>query len=95
MFSQFIKQYMRNYRIEAENLLTIKDNLKYDADMIITTLIIELTSQHVGTMECQRLFILNLDREKLVRIHHVFFKMLLRHSIFRADLHPGNISIAW
>jgi predicted unusual protein kinase regulating ubiquinone biosynthesis (AarF/ABC1/UbiB family) len=87
---------MRNYRIGAENLLTIKDNLKYDADTIIPTLIMELTSQRVGTMECQRLLILNLDREKLVmRIHHVFFKMLLRHSIFRADLHPGNISIAW
>ena len=35
-----------------------------------------------------------IDREKLVvRVHHVFFKMLLRHNIFHADPHPGNISV--
>jgi predicted unusual protein kinase regulating ubiquinone biosynthesis (AarF/ABC1/UbiB family) len=37
---------------------------------------------------------MGIDREKLVmRVHHVFFKMLLRHSIFHADPHPGNISV--
>ncbi|HXG06949.1 MAG TPA: AarF/UbiB family protein, partial [Nitrososphaera sp.] len=35
------------------------------------------------------------DREKLVvRVHRLFFKMLLRHSLFHADPHPGNISVA-
>jgi predicted unusual protein kinase regulating ubiquinone biosynthesis (AarF/ABC1/UbiB family) len=36
-----------------------------------------------------------IDREKLVvRAHRLFFKMLLRHSLFHADPHPGNISVA-
>jgi predicted unusual protein kinase regulating ubiquinone biosynthesis (AarF/ABC1/UbiB family) len=36
-----------------------------------------------------------IDREKLVvRVHRLFFKMLLRHNIFHADPHPGNISVA-
>jgi predicted unusual protein kinase regulating ubiquinone biosynthesis (AarF/ABC1/UbiB family) len=36
-----------------------------------------------------------IDREKLVvRTHRLFFKMLLRHNIFHADPHPGNISVS-
>ena len=35
-----------------------------------------------------------IDRQKLVvDVHRVFFTMLLRHSIFHADPHPGNISV--
>jgi predicted unusual protein kinase regulating ubiquinone biosynthesis (AarF/ABC1/UbiB family) len=37
---------------------------------------------------------LGLDRQKLViDVHKVFFTMLLRHAIFHADPHPGNISV--
>jgi predicted unusual protein kinase regulating ubiquinone biosynthesis (AarF/ABC1/UbiB family) len=36
-----------------------------------------------------------IDRQKLViDVHKVFFTMLLRNSIFHADPHPGNISVA-
>jgi predicted unusual protein kinase regulating ubiquinone biosynthesis (AarF/ABC1/UbiB family) len=35
-----------------------------------------------------------IDRKQLViDVHKVFFTMLLKHSIFHADPHPGNISI--
>ncbi len=35
-----------------------------------------------------------IDRQKLViDVHKVFFTMLLKHSIFHADPHPGNISV--
>jgi predicted unusual protein kinase regulating ubiquinone biosynthesis (AarF/ABC1/UbiB family) len=35
-----------------------------------------------------------IDRENLVvHVHRLFFKMLLRHSLFHADPHPGNISV--
>ena len=35
-----------------------------------------------------------IDREQLViNVHKVFFTMLLKHSIFHADPHPGNISV--
>ena len=36
-----------------------------------------------------------IDRQKLViDVHKIFFTMLLRHSIFHADPHPGNISVS-
>ena len=35
-----------------------------------------------------------IDREQLViDVHKVFFTMLLKHSLFHADPHPGNISV--
>jgi predicted unusual protein kinase regulating ubiquinone biosynthesis (AarF/ABC1/UbiB family) len=106
MLSQFIETIHEemDYRIEAENLITIKHNLRNDKMIIIPNVILERTSKHVLTMEyipgikitdIEKLEAIGIDREKLVtRVHHVFFKMLLRHSIFHADPHPGNISVA-
>jgi predicted unusual protein kinase regulating ubiquinone biosynthesis (AarF/ABC1/UbiB family) len=37
---------------------------------------------------------MGLDRERIVsKVHRIFFKMLLKDSIFHADPHPGNISV--
>jgi predicted unusual protein kinase regulating ubiquinone biosynthesis (AarF/ABC1/UbiB family) len=37
---------------------------------------------------------IGVDRQKLViDVHKVFFTMLLRHAIFHADPHPGNVSV--
>jgi predicted unusual protein kinase regulating ubiquinone biosynthesis (AarF/ABC1/UbiB family) len=93
-----------DYRIEADNLIAIKNNLRNDRMIIIPNVIQERTSQHVLTLEyipgikitdIEKLEAMGIDREKLVmRVHHVFFKMLLRHTIFHADPHPGNISVA-
>ena len=93
-----------DYRIEAENLLTIKRNLAGDPSVIIPDLFLERTTKHVLTMkyvpgikitDIPRLDEKGIDREKLVvRVHRLFFKMLLRHNIFHADPHPGNISVA-
>jgi predicted unusual protein kinase regulating ubiquinone biosynthesis (AarF/ABC1/UbiB family) len=106
MLSQFIETIHEemDYRIEAENLITIKHNLRNDKMIIIPNVILERTSKHVLTLEyipgikitdIEKLEAIGIDREKLVtRVHHVFFKMLLRHSIFHADPHPGNISVA-
>ena len=42
----------------------------------------------------QELDKMGIDRQKLViDVHKVFFTMLLKHSIFHADPHPGNISV--
>ena len=105
MLSQFIETIHEemDYRIEANNLITIKHNLKSDHMVIIPNVILELTTQHVITLEyvpgikitdIASLDRAGIDREKLViRVHHIFFKMLLQHSIFHADPHPGNISV--
>lgn len=105
MLSQFIETVYEemDYSKEADNLITIKHNLKGDRLVIIPNVILELTSKHVITMEyiqgikitdISSLDKAGIDREKMViRVHHIFFKMLLQHSIFHADPHPGNISV--
>jgi predicted unusual protein kinase regulating ubiquinone biosynthesis (AarF/ABC1/UbiB family) len=105
MLSQFIETIYEemNYRIEAQNLITIKRNLAHDSTAIVPNVFLERTSKHVLTMEYMpgikitdiaTLDARGIDRERLVlRIHRLFFKMLLRHNIFHADPHPGNISI--
>jgi predicted unusual protein kinase regulating ubiquinone biosynthesis (AarF/ABC1/UbiB family) len=106
MLAQFIETVHEemDYRVEANNLLTIKRNLAGDPSVIVPEVFMERTSRHVLTMEyvpgvkitdIARLEEKGIDREKLVvRAHRLFFKMLLRHSIFHADPHPGNISVA-
>jgi predicted unusual protein kinase regulating ubiquinone biosynthesis (AarF/ABC1/UbiB family) len=106
MMAQFIETVHEemDYRIEAENLLTIKRNLAGDPSVIIPDIFLERTTKHVLTMkyvpgvkitDISRLDEKGIDREKLVvRVHRLFFKMLLHHNIFHADPHPGNISVA-
>ena len=106
MLYQFIETVHEemDYRIEARNLIEIKNNLKEDKSVIIPKVYLDRTSRHVITLEylpgtkvtdIRTLDENNIDRAKLVyRIHRLFFKMLLRHSIFHADPHPGNISVA-
>ena len=105
MLSQFIETVYEemDYRIEAKNLAEIKNNLKNDKSVIIPKVYLDRTSRHVITLEylpgikvtdIKTLDQHDIDRVKLVyRIHRLFFKMLLRYSIFHADPHPGNISI--
>ena len=106
MLSQFIETVHEemDYRIEADNLITIKRNLAADGMVIIPNVLLERSSKHVLTMEyipgikindLPTLDMMGIDRERLVmRVHRLFFKMLLRHNIFHADPHPGNISVA-
>lgn len=106
MLSQFIETVYEemDYRIEADNLITIKRNLAGDNSVIIPSVFLERTSKHVLTMEyipgikitdIAALDVMSIDRAMLVtRVHRLFFKMLLRHNIFHADPHPGNISVA-
>ena len=105
MLAQFIETIHEemDYRVEAENLLTIKRNLAGDDSVIIPGVFLDRTTRHVLTMEyvpgikitdVEALDARGIDRAKLViRVHRIFFKMLLRHSIFHADPHPGNISV--
>ena len=106
MLSQFTETVYEemDYRIEANNLINIKRNLAGDNTVIIPDVFPERTSKHVLTMEyvpgvkitdIAALDAMNIDRPMLItRVHRLFFKMLLRHNIFHADPHPGNISVA-
>ncbi|AIC17074.1 ABC-1 domain-containing protein [Nitrososphaera viennensis EN76] len=102
-FAETVHEEM-DYRIEAENLVTIRQNLADDSTVLIPRVYPERTSRHVLTMDylpgtkitdIEELDRMRMDREKLVvRVHRLFFKMLLRHNIFHADPHPGNISVS-
>lgn len=105
MFSQFVETISEemDYRIEARNLKTIRRNLSHDPTVLIPELIPEITSRHVLSMQyipgtkitdIAALDAMALDRERIVsKVHRIFFKMLLKDSIFHADPHPGNISV--
>jgi len=105
MFSQFVETISEemDYRIEARNLKTIRRNLSHDPTVLIPELIPEITSRHVLSMEyipgtkitdITALDAMGLDRERIVsKVHRIFFKMLLKDSVFHADPHPGNISV--
>jgi len=106
MLSQFIETIHEemDYRIESQNLKTIKKIMQNYPKLIIPSVIDKRTSQNILTMEylpgikitnVRALDEAGIDREQLVvRAHKVFFTMLLRHDLFHADPHPGNIAVA-
>ncbi|MCS6767369.1 MAG: AarF/ABC1/UbiB kinase family protein [Candidatus Nitrosocaldus sp.] len=105
IYNQFVETIREemDYRIEAENLRRIKSNLKGERYVIIPDVVEERSSSRVLTLEyipgikvtdLERLDALGIDRARLViRLHRLFFKMLLKHDIFHADPHPGNIAV--
>ena len=106
MLSQFIETIHEemDYRIESKNLKTIKKNMEGYPKLRIPSVIDDRSSQNILTMEylpgikitnVKALDEAGIDREQLVvRVHKVFFTMLLRHDLFHADPHPGNIAVA-
>ena len=105
MLSQFIETIREemDYTNESENLKKIKTAMKTSNNVIIPSVFDDCSSKNVLTMEyipgikvtnVQELEQKGIDREQLViDVHKVFFTMLLKHSIFHADPHPGNISV--
>ena len=105
MLSQFIESIHEemNYTIESENLKKIKKDMKTSNNVIVPAVFDDFSSKNVLTMEylpgikitnVKALDEKGIDREQLViDVHKVFFTMLLKHSIFHADPHPGNISV--
>jgi predicted unusual protein kinase regulating ubiquinone biosynthesis (AarF/ABC1/UbiB family) len=105
MLSQFIETIHEemDYTNESENLKKIKKNMENSHQVIVPSVYDDYSSKNVLTMEylpgikvtnVQALDEKGIDREQLViDIHKIFFTMLLKHSIFHADPHPGNISV--
>ncbi len=105
MLSQFIESIHEemDYTIESENLKKIKKDMETNRKVIVPSVFDDFSSKNVLTMEylpgikvtnVQELDDKGIDREQLVvDVHKIFFTMLLKHSIFHADPHPGNISV--
>jgi predicted unusual protein kinase regulating ubiquinone biosynthesis (AarF/ABC1/UbiB family) len=105
MLSQFIETIHEEmeYRIESQNMKIIKRNLRSYSKVIIPSVMGDYSGKNVLVMEyipgikitnVKALDEAGINREQLVvRAHKVFFTMLLRHEIFHADPHPGNISV--
>ena len=105
MLSQFIETIHEemDYTHESKNLKKIKKDMENVSKVIVPSVFDEYSSKNVLTMEylpgikvtnVQALDEMGIDREQLViDVHKVFFTMLLKHSIFHADPHPGNISV--
>ena len=106
MLAQFVETIREemDYSVELENLRQIRANMRPYPGVIIPDARPELSSGGVLTMEyvpgvkitdIPELDRLGIDRRKLViDVHRIFFTMLLRHAVFHADPHPGNISVA-
>ena len=92
-----------DYSKESENLKKIKQNMEEYDNVVIPNVHDDYSTKNILTMEyipgikitnVEALDKKGIDRQKLViDVHKVFFTMLLRHSIFHADPHPGNISV--
>lgn len=101
-FTETIHEEM-DYTNESANLKKIKHDMEKNNKVVIPSIYDNYSSKNVLTMEylpgikitnIQALDEKGIDRQKLVvDVHKVFFTMLLRHSIFHADPHPGNISV--
>jgi predicted unusual protein kinase regulating ubiquinone biosynthesis (AarF/ABC1/UbiB family) len=106
MLSQFIETIHEemDYRIESQNLKAIKKNMQSYPKLIIPSVIDDRSTQNILTLEylpgikitnVKALDEAGIDREQLVvRVHKVFFTMLLRYDLFHADPHPGNLAVA-
>ena len=106
MLSQFIETIHEemDYTQESSNLKKIKKNIAHHENVIVPSVYDDYSTKNVLTMEyvpgikitnIEALDAKGIDRTKLViDVHKVFFTMLLRNSIFHADPHPGNISVA-
>ncbi len=105
MLSQFIETIHEemDYTVESSNLKKIKQDMKKSKNVVIPSVYDEYSSENVLTMEyLPGIKITNVDaldqkgidrRQLVIDVHKVFFTMLLRHSLFHADPHPGNISV--
>jgi predicted unusual protein kinase regulating ubiquinone biosynthesis (AarF/ABC1/UbiB family) len=105
MLSQFIETIHEemDYKNESVNLKRIKEDMADSPNVIVPSVYDDYSSKNVLTMEylpgikvtnIQALDEKGIDREQLViDVHKVFFTMLLKHSVFHADPHPGNISV--
>jgi ubiquinone biosynthesis protein len=92
-----------DYRQEAQNLISLRENLQKYRKIIVPPPILDYTTSRVLTMEFVEgdsisrigpLRKLELDGEPLAKdILRAYLEQILDHGFFHADPHPGNLLI--
>ena len=103
LFEEFRKSMLRelDFRQEALHLVTIGNNLKEIAEIVIPQPVMTYSTSRVLTMEfipgvkitkLSPLARLELDGERLAdALFRAYLKQMLRDGLFHADPHPGNV----
>jgi len=103
MLDEFAKSLYRelDYRREAGNLMTLRDNLAEFEHIVVPEPVHDLVSERVLTMEFIRgrkitklspLTTLELDGKELAdELFKAYLKQILVDGFFHADPHPGNV----
>ena len=103
LFQEFRKSMLRelDFRQEALHLVTIGNNLREIAEIVIPQPIMAYSSSRVLTMQfipgikitaLSPLARLELDGERLAdALFRAYLKQMLRDGLFHADPHPGNV----
>ena len=106
IFRELKKNFLNelDYRKEANNLITFKENLKEFKDIIVPEPVPDYTRKKVLTMEfvsgrkitkLSPLVKMDIDGEKLLdELIRAYLKQIIVDGFFQMDPHPGNIYIA-
>lgn len=108
---EVVKEYERtllselDLRMEAANALQLRRNFSGSKDLYVPDVYMDFSSEHL--MVSERIYGIQVsDREGLAnngtnmkRLAEkgvsVFFTQVFRDSFFHADMHPGNVFVAW
>jgi predicted unusual protein kinase regulating ubiquinone biosynthesis (AarF/ABC1/UbiB family) len=103
MVDEFRKTLLRelDYRQEAQNLLTLRENLKEFRRIVVPAPVEDFTTSRVLTMEyvfgrkitsLSALTRMEIDGATLAEeLHKAYLKQILVDGFFHADPHPGNV----
>src|SRR6185295_18617861 len=103
LFEEFRKSLLRelDFRQEAMHLVTISNNLKDIAEIVIPQPVPDYSTSRVLTMEfiagikittLSPLVRSELDGDRLAdALFRAYLKQILRDGLFHADPHPGNV----
>ncbi|MGH7654562.1 MAG: ABC1 kinase family protein, partial [Gemmatimonadaceae bacterium] len=90
-----------DFRLEAEHAIEIAKNFAGNRDVIVPTIVTELTRQRVLVMEfvegtrIDRLDPRHVDVPRIVAtLVALYVQMMLVDGLFHADPHPGNLMVA-
>jgi predicted unusual protein kinase regulating ubiquinone biosynthesis (AarF/ABC1/UbiB family) len=105
MVEEFRKTLLRelDYRQEAQNLLTLRENLKEFDRIVVPEPVLDFTTSRVLTMDyvfgqkitsLSPLSRMEIDGAALAEeLHKAYLKQILIDGFFHADPHPGNVFV--